>query len=67
VVAYRRVHEDEAVEVYLNFSRRACKLDLTEPRARGRVLFSTRRAELTTPEPRYSLAPYEGVILLDSR
>jgi glycosidase len=64
VVAYRRVHGEDEVEVYLNFSSRARPLDLGAAHARGCVLFSTRRAELITPDAEYSLAPGEGVLLL---
>ncbi|MEP7125228.1 MAG: alpha-glucosidase [Byssovorax sp.] len=66
VVAYRRVHEADRVEVYLNFSSRARPLDLRGARERGRALFSTRRAALISPEAEYLLAPYEGVLVLDS-
>jgi oligo-1,6-glucosidase/alpha-glucosidase len=64
VVAYRRVHEADEVEVYLNFSSRARSLDLRADRERGRVLFSTLRVELIAPELEYSLAPGEGVLVL---
>ena len=63
VVAYRRVHEADEVEVYLNFSSRPRALDLRGARERGWVLFSTRHAELITPEAEYTLAPHEGVAL----
>jgi alpha-glucosidase len=63
VVAYRRVHEDEAVDVFLNFSDRTVKLDLGEPR--GRSLVSSRHGEARAAAPAQALAPYEGVLLLD--
>ena len=64
VVAYRRVHGADEVEVYLNFSSRARPLDLRDAGQRGCLLFSTRRAELIAPDAEYSLAPNEGALLL---
>jgi oligo-1,6-glucosidase/alpha-glucosidase len=64
VVAYRRVHGADEVDVYLNFAGRARPLALGDAGERGGLLFSTRRAELITPDAEYSLAPGEGVILL---
>jgi hypothetical protein len=54
------------VDVYLNFSSRARKLDLDlqGARERGCLLFSTERVGLAPPEAEYSLAPFEGVLLL---
>jgi oligo-1,6-glucosidase/alpha-glucosidase len=61
VVAYRRAHEGDAIDVYLNFSSRPRRLDLRG--ARERLLFSTRHGELCVPEADHLLAPYEAVLL----
>jgi oligo-1,6-glucosidase/alpha-glucosidase len=64
VVAYRRVHAEDEVEVYLNFSAHPRKIDLRGARDRGRLLFSTARVELCAPEAEYSLAPFEAALLV---
>jgi alpha-glucosidase len=66
VVAYRRSHgegpERDVVSVFLNFGARPAALDLREHG--GRALFSNLRCETRAKEPSYTLAPYEGVVLL---
>lgn len=69
VVAYRRVHGEgvsrEAVDVLLNFSGDPHTLDLREHG--GRLLFSNLTCETRAAAAAYTMAPYEGAILLDPR
>jgi oligo-1,6-glucosidase/alpha-glucosidase len=62
VVAYRRVAQGEAALVVLNFTTRAVALRLeSQP---GAHLFSNRDASTRPFCGRYTLAPYEGVVVV---
>jgi oligo-1,6-glucosidase/alpha-glucosidase len=63
VVGYRRVHERDRVDVLLNFGDKPALLDLREHG--GRALFSNLRGEFRAPDPACTLAPHEGILLLD--
>jgi oligo-1,6-glucosidase/alpha-glucosidase len=66
VVAYRRSWDQgerhETALIFLNFGRRP--VDLEIPTARGRRLFSNRRADISAFIGGYTLSAYEGVVLL---
>jgi hypothetical protein len=65
-VAYRRVWEqngdyDSAI-VFLNFGRHSVDVDMASER--GKRLFSNRRADIAPFSGAYTLAAYEGVVVL---
>jgi len=66
VVAYRRVWEDahrhDTATVFLNFGRQPVDIDMTS--ARGARVFSNRRADIAPFGGSYTLAGYEGVVVL---
>ncbi len=63
LVAFRRTIANAVpgVDVFLNFSSRACALDLSAQS--GRTLFSSRDASRIAAPREYQLAPHEAVIL----
>lgn len=61
VLAYRRIHGSEAVDVLLNASEAAQVVDLGD--VQGRSLFSSRVSGLRPAARSYKLEPYEGVLL----
>jgi oligo-1,6-glucosidase/alpha-glucosidase len=61
VVAYRRVAQGDIALVVLNFTSRAVPLSLGVQD--GALLFSNRDASTTPFSGRYTLAPYEGVVV----
>jgi glycosidase len=65
VVAYRRSHGEgdrrATADVFLNFSKRRVALDL---RGRGDTVFSNQRGDAAPSAGGYTLAPYEGILLL---
>jgi oligo-1,6-glucosidase/alpha-glucosidase len=64
-LAYRRIHKEQTIFVYLNFSK--AKLKLKCPVERPRLLFSTLfdRAELdmNLSDATFTIGPLEGIIL----
>ena len=64
VVAYRRVHGDERVDVYLNFSSRQIPLQLGD--RTGRTVFSNRTGERVPSTPERSLGPYEAIVVWEA-
>jgi oligo-1,6-glucosidase/alpha-glucosidase len=65
VVAYRRTHAGEVVDVLLNFSGRDVALDLGYHT--GQELYSSRQGDVPAALPRRTLGAYEAIVLLDRR
>jgi len=62
VLAYRRIHGKEVVDVFLNASERHVKLDLGDPD--GRSMYSSRVSGLRPATRSYRMEPFEGIMLL---
>jgi len=64
VVAYRRVSGHDRAQVFLNFSGRAIPLTLGSSDS-GRTVFSNRTGARTPSPAGYTLAPHEGIVVLE--